>query len=127
MSHHLQYTCASRLDAWIRHMKLAKPCHTQQMAYELVIDSWVQTNAELGASQEFLKALRRRRLCEEHGWRGVNTSVAHWDLDDEHTVRIYLHEDGSIVVQQMDSQNLQILFTLPGHRERLGEVSERCA
>lgn len=34
-------------------MKLAKPCHTQQMAYELVIDSWVQTNAELGASQEF--------------------------------------------------------------------------
>lgn len=108
-------------------MKAGKPCTSQKMAYELVIDSWVQANADLGASPEFLRALRRRRFCEEHGWRGLNTGVAYWDLDEGQSVRIYLHLDGTIVVQKMDAQNLQILFTLPSIHGQPSEIPVQSA
>lgn len=104
-------------------MRAGKPCGSQQVAYELVLSSWVMANADLGASPEFLRALGRRRLCEEHGWRGLKTGVAYWDLDENQSVRIYLHFDGSIVAQQMDAQNLQILFTLPGTHDHPHEIS----
>lgn len=123
MPHYLSYSFSARLDAWIRHMRAGKPCGSQQVAYELVLSSWVKANADLGASPEFLRALGRRRLCEEHGWRGLKTGVAYWDLDENQSVRIYLHFDGSIVAQQMDAQNLQILFTLPSAHDHPQEIS----
>lgn len=106
-------------------MKAGKPCGSQQVAYELVISSWVKANEDLGASTEFLRALGCRRLCEEHGWHGLKTDVAYWDLDEEQSVRIYLHFDGSIVAQQMDAQNLQILFTLPSMHGHPLEISSQ--
>ena len=127
MSNHLSYSFSARLEAWIRHMKAGKPCGSQKVAYELVIESWVQANEDLGASPDFLRGLRRRRFCPEHGWRGLNTGVAYWDLDEEQSVRIYLHVDGSIVVQQMDAQNLQILFTLPSVHSQPQENPTHCA
>lgn len=127
MVHDLQYSFASRLNSWIKHLKAAEPCESQQGAYALVIENWVRVNSDMGAPPQFLQALRRRRLCEEHGWHGVGTNVAYWDLDDVQSVRIYLHDDGTIVVQQMDADNLQILFTLPGRVGALNDslLSER--
>ena len=125
MLHHLPYSFSARLDAWIRHMTAGKPCGSQQVAYELVISSWVKANADLGASPAFLRALSCRRFCEEHGWHGLKADVAFWDLDEEQSVRIYLHLDGSIVAQQMDAQNLQILFTLPSMHGHPLEISSQ--
>lgn len=108
------YPFAARLQSWICRLEAAQPCSSQQMAYDMVIDLWITVNTELGAPESLVKALRRRSFCQAHGWKGVGTTVAYWDLDEAASVRIYLHDDGAIVVQQMDAENRKILFTQPG-------------
>ncbi|WP_417284834.1 hypothetical protein [Comamonas sp.] len=108
------YPFAARLQTWISRLQAAQPCSSQQTAHDMVIDLWIAVNSELGAPESLIKALHRRSFSQAHGWNGVGSAVAYWDLDEEASVRVYLHDDGAIVVQQMDAENREILFTQPG-------------
>lgn len=83
-----------RLHGWLSRVEASQPCHSQQDAHDLIMNLWAETNFEGGAPEEFVHALRRRRLCAEHGWQGLSTDVAFAEITASITVRVYLHIDG---------------------------------
>lgn len=102
-----------RLHSWLCKVEAANPCHSQQDAHDLIMNLWADTNLEGGAPQEFVQALRRRKLCAEHGWQGLGTDVASAEIAAKVTVRVHLHIDGGVVIQSVEEDSPQILGVLP--------------
>lgn len=102
-----------RLHDWLSRIEASQPCNSQQDAHDLIMNLWAETNFEGGAPEEFVHALRRRRLCAEHGWQGLGTDVAFAEITASITVRVYLHIDGSVVIQSVEEDAPQILGVLP--------------
>lgn len=102
-----------RLHDWLSKVEAAQPCHCQQDAHDLIMNLWAQTNFEGGASEDFVQSLRRKRLCAEHGWQGLDSDVAFADIESSFSVRVHLHIDGGIVIQSIEEDAPQILGVLP--------------
>ena len=107
----------SRLHSWLGKIEAAQPCHSQQDAHDLIMSLWVQVNLEVGAGEELIQELRMKRLCIEHGWKGLDSDVAFIDLEPNVRVRVYLHRDGSIVIQAIEEHTFHILGALPATRQ----------
>lgn len=105
-----------RLRAWLERMESAPPCSNQQTAFNLVISEWIEANLSLGVPERFLHRLRGAEFTEERGWKGIGTKVAYWDIEDFQIIRIYLHDDGAIVLQRLEGPRKEILLTRPGLR-----------
>ena len=102
-----------RLHDWLIRVEAAQPCHSQQDAHDLIMNLWADTNLEGGAPEEFVKALRRRKLCAEHGWQGLGSDVAFTEIAAKVSVRVHLHTDGGVVIQSIEEDAPQILGVLP--------------
>jgi len=114
-----------RLHSWLGMLEAAQPCHSQKDAHELIMSLWVQANIEGGACEELIQEIRKRRLCKEHGWEGLDADVAFANIEKDSQVRVYLHLDGSIVVQSTEENALHILGALPATRQdQLVDVKE---
>lgn len=113
----------SRLHSWLGKIEAAEPCHSQQDAHDLIMRLWVQVNLEVGAGEDLIQELNKRRLCMEHGWQGLDSDVAFANIEENLRVRVYLHNDGSIVVQAIEEHAFRILGALPATRQdRLVQV-----
>lgn len=110
----MMYPFEARFAAFIKHLEKASPCLNREQAYALVRRTWVEVNASMGAPEEFLRMLEGKALCAEHGWHDLDQRACYWDCRRPHPIRIYLHEDGSIVVQSMRGDVHEILLALPG-------------
>jgi hypothetical protein len=78
-----------------------------------VRDLWVASNEEHASPSSVLEYLRSRRFCAEHGWQGLSTGVCYVDNSESPDTRLYLHQDGSIVIQRLAGRST-ILFPSPG-------------
>ena len=94
----------------------APPCSSAQEAHDMLMAAWQEVHRTCQSSPRYQAALAKRRLCEEHGWRDLDKSVCYFDSDEQPPVRVYLHQDGSVVIQRMEQSNIEILFTAPGKR-----------
>ena len=97
-------------------LQKAPACSTAQEAHDMLMAAWQDVHRECQSSPRYQAALAKRRLCAEHGWRDLDKSVCYFDSDEQPPVRVYLHQDGSVVIQRMEQSNIEILFTSPGKR-----------
>ncbi|WP_370681277.1 hypothetical protein [Comamonas sp. GB3 AK4-5] len=110
----------------IEHLQGIEPCTSAQEAHDAVAAYWWQVHKDCGSSAGHLDRLNRLRLNAENGWKDLDKAVCYCDGHEEPPMRIYLHRDGSIVIQSLKPTDLRILFTLPGRR-RLEPAASRVA
>ena len=101
---------------FVKRLECAQPCTSAQEAHDLLRETWYAVYETCGANALFLEDLKSRRLSEAHGWHDVGKNVCYYDTEEHPRIRVYLHADGSIVLQNMDPGQVQIVFTLPGRR-----------
>lgn len=79
-------------------------------------DTWINLHVEAGASQRRLRILRAARVCKEQGWVNVDQDVCYLQSPENPPLRLFLHADGGIVLQQMLAGQNRILLAKPGKR-----------
>lgn len=98
-------------------LQAAPACSSAQEAHDTLLAAWQQVHRDCQSSPRYQSALAKRRLCAEHGWRDLDKTVCYLDSSEQPPIRIYLHRDGSMVIQRMEKANTEILFTSPGKRQ----------
>ncbi|MEG2045766.1 MAG: hypothetical protein RR100_02855 [Comamonas sp.] len=114
----IHHSFEMRVAMLVERLQHIRPCASAQEAHDVVIEEWRQVHRDCHISPRYLALLDNRSLCAEHGWHDLDQPVCYFDSDELPPMRIYLHRDGSIVIQRMQPDNVQILFTLPSKRLR---------
>lgn len=104
----------SRARECVRLLELAPPCSNQQEAHDLIHQTWIQANLNLGVPRHFLRRLIAGSFSAEHGWVGIGTRVASWETMGDALFRIFLHDDGAMVIQYGPATQLQLIYSKPG-------------
>lgn len=112
----IHYSFEMRAAMLVERLQHIRPCTNAQEAHDVVVGAWLQVHVDCKISPRYLALLENRRLCAEHGWHDLDQPVCYFDGEELPPMRIYLHRDGSIVIQRMQADNVDILFTLPGQR-----------
>lgn len=105
---------SSRFMFWLSRLESAQACSSALQAFNLLKSEWANAYAVLGSSDGLPHAFSKRKFCSEYGWVGIGTRVAYLDYVDECRIRIYLHQDGGIVVQSFDGNQSKILLMKDG-------------
>lgn len=92
----------------------AKPFASREAAAIWLRDEWVKIHIAAGASKRRITILQSARICQEQGWRDIDKEVCYLTSPDNPPLRLYLHQDGSIVLQQLQTERNEILFAKPG-------------
>lgn len=100
-------------------------CHSALEAHDLICAAWLEVNVHYGAGERFLRRLRDRRLCAEHGWKDLDSDPCYWDSWEQPSIRIHLHQDGSIVIQRFSGEAAKILYAQTGAGERTRLVTQQ--
>ena len=117
----------TRLATLLKKLEMAPACDSAESAFSLFTEQWLAANVDHESPEKALAYIRSRRLCAEHGWVGVGSSVCYIDSSEMAHIRLYLHFDGSIVLQRLEpSAGNVILFTKPGRPRRTSADSKRC-
>jgi len=106
-----------RVAMLVERLQHIRPCSSAQQAHDVVVAQWRQVHEDCKISPRYLALLEARRLCPEHGWHDLDKAACYFDSQELPPMRIYLHRDGGIVIQRMQPDNIEILFTLPGQRQ----------
>ena len=114
-------TFETRLATLLKKLDAAPSCDSAQAAFTLFRDLWVASNAEHDSPRRLLEYLRNRRFCAEHGWQWLSTGVSYLDNSESPDTRLYLHLDGSIVIQRLTPGSSTILFSKPGRPHKAGK------
>ena len=86
-------------------------CTTRQQAHDLLLHSWIQICSKYGLTKSQAERMALRTICPEHGWKDIDQTPCYWDSKTSPGVRIYLHDDGTIVMQRInDGLHQEILF-----------------
>lgn len=107
-------TFDTRFSTLLKKLESAPACTSAQEAFDAFKQLWLDSNVEHESPADVLEHVKSRKLIAEHGWQGIGTSLCYVDLAEAPEIRVYLHSDGSIVVQRMAPGNGSILFTKPG-------------
>ncbi|MEG2046901.1 MAG: hypothetical protein RR100_08650 [Comamonas sp.] len=112
-------TFETRLATLLKKLEAAPSCDSAEAAFTLFRDLWVASNVEHDSPSSLLDYLRNRRFCAEHGWQGLSTGVSYLDNSESPDTRLYLHLDGSIVIQRLTPDSNTILFSKPGRPHKV--------
>ena len=77
-------------------------------------DAWVQIHIEAGGSKRRIAIMQSARICPEQGWRDIDKDACYLTSPDTPPLRLYLHRDGTVVLQQLCNQRNEIIFAKPG-------------
>ena len=100
------------------------PFANREEAANWLRDAWVALHIEQGASKRRISILKQARICTEQGWVDVDQEVCYLDSPEDPPIRLFLHRDGAIVLQQMDTQQSEILFARPGKASKTAKARE---
>ncbi len=103
-----------RLRAFLAEIEVADRVSSRQEALDLVLKIWIATNLNYGTPESDLLALRRMRLCAEDGWRDLEKDPCYLDSPERSGLRLHLHHDGTIVLQNNSDHTARIVFTKLG-------------
>lgn len=95
-------------------LKQAKPFTSRDEAFNWLREAWVAIQQEAGASKRRIALLRDIRICPEQGWHDIDKEACYLQSPDNPPMRLYIHRDGSIVLQQLSTQRNEIVFAKPG-------------
>ena len=82
-------------------------------------DTWLDIHTDAGAGKQRLAILRHARICPEQGWRDVDKDVCYLDSPETPPIRMFVHNDGTLVVQQMHTDRSEILFAKHGAKPKV--------
>ena len=99
---------------WLKILERSGPCSTREQAFDLYMSSWLQAAMEGGADSDYQSFVQSRRLVQEHGWFNLDGNPCWWDSKSDPVTRIYLHSNGSLVVQLLKTEGREILFASVG-------------
>lgn len=102
------------LDMLMSRLEAATACASREQAYEQLQALWVETHIYFAAPEAELRRIRSRRLTESHGWKDLERDPCYIDPDADPSVRIYLHRDGSMVIQRVRQGSSRIIFSRQG-------------
>lgn len=106
----LEISAEERFVNLLNQLKHMPPCSSRQEAHDMLLLLWIRICEGAGARRELLNRMRQRTLCAEHGWKNLDKSPCHLDSDTLPGIRIYLHANGTIVIQrQGGAQDSEIL------------------
>lgn len=99
----LEISAEERFFTLLNQLKHMPPCSSRQEAHDMLLLLWMRICEGAGARRELLNRMRQRTLCAEHGWKNLDKSPCHLDSDTLPGIRIYLHSNGTIVIQRQGS------------------------
>lgn len=106
----LNISVEDRFFALLGQLKHMPPCSSRQEAHDMLLLLWMRICEGAGARRHLINGMRQRTLCPEHGWKNLDKSPCYWDSGKSLGIRIYLHANGTIVIQRqggaMDSEIL---------------------
>lgn len=108
----------TRLTTLLKKLENAPACDSMEAAFDQFWAQWLQANIDHESPDTLLNGIRNRRLNAEQGWQGVGTPVCYLDCSEMPDMRLYLHSDGTIVIQHMEPGIGSILFSKPGRIQR---------
>ncbi|MBF6630902.1 MAG: hypothetical protein ITG01_07090 [Comamonas sp.] len=100
-------------------LEKAEPCSSRQAAFELVHSTWLEVNSASIIPDQGIDAFRNMQICAEDGWQNLDgdpcflTSIEHTGLG------LYLHNNGTFVIQDLSCASCQILIAKLGVRQAL--------
>ena len=80
-------------------------------AFQAIKTCWSESMLAYGASTEWLHAYLATTMTEECGWRNLDADPCYWDNQYRQSIRIYVHRNGTIIMQRKNSEDPQILFS----------------
>lgn len=90
------------------------PFSSREEAATWLREAWYEIHMQAGASKDRLRILKNARICTEQGWVDVDKEVCYLDSPENPPLRLFLHADGSIILQQMLTARSEILFAKLG-------------
>ncbi len=109
----MQHSFDQLLDVLLSRLEAAPACASREQAFEQLQALWLQTHIYFAMPEADLRRIRSRRLSEAHGWKNLDHDPCYLD-HDKPGVRIYLHRDGSMVIQRAREGGSQIIFSRQG-------------
>lgn len=103
---------------WLKILERSGPSHSREQAFEHFMTTWLQAAIEAGAESDYQSFVRSRRLIPEHGWFNLQGNPCWWDSSAAPVTRIYLHDNGGLVVQLLKTEGREILFASAGASAR---------
>lgn len=95
-------------------LQAAPPFSSRDEAAAWMRDAWCTIHIEAGSSKRRIEIMKNARVCKEQGWKDIDQEACYLQSPDDPPVRLYLHRDGSVVVQHMLPKRSVILLAKPG-------------
>ncbi len=108
----MQYSFDQLLDMLLSLLEAAPACSSREQSFEQLRTLWLQTHSYFAAPETELRRIGTRRLEDFHGWKDLDKDPCY--LDHDPALRIYLHRDGGMVIQRLQGDGQQILFSRLG-------------
>lgn len=106
-----QATFERRFYALLKAVDPQPRCTSRQEAHDLLLKHWVLICEKNGLPKTQVERMKSHNLSTAHGWHNLDQNPCHWDSNTSPGVRIYLHDDGLIVMQRInDGEQQEILF-----------------
>ena len=99
----LNISIEQRFLTLLGQLKHMPPCSSRQEAHDMLLLLWMRICEGAGARRQLLNSMRQRTLCAEHGWKNLDKSPCYWDSETTPGIRIYLHANGTIVIQRQSA------------------------
>jgi hypothetical protein len=90
------------------------PFSSREEAGAWLREAWCAIHVEAGASKRRIAIMKNARICKEQGWKDVEKDVCYLESPEKPPLRLFLHRNGSIVLQQMFTERNEIIFAKPG-------------
>lgn len=103
-------------------LRNAPPFASREEAALWLRDAWLAVHTYAGASKRLIGILKNARVCAEQGWVDVDKDVCYLESPDNPPIRLFLHRDGTVVLQQMRTTRSEILLAKPGKRTKVREI-----
>lgn len=99
-----------RIFAFLTRLENAAACNTREQAFELVKSLWIDANLIFETPNHDMRSFTELALHESHGWRDLECDPCYLPNIAGTDVWLYLHHDGTIVIQRMESHSQPILL-----------------
>lgn len=83
----------------------------REEAFKLITTYWRETMLEYGASAEWAREYDAAGMTEKDGWKNLDADPCYWDNHYKQRIRIYVHRNGTIVIQRRNGRDPKILFS----------------
>lgn len=103
-----------RIFGFLTEMEKAPACRSRQEAFLLFKSLWIEVNQLFETPEDDMQLFLQLELCKECGWKDLAADPCYLPSIEHTNVRLYLHHDGTIVLQRMEDDAQPILLFKQG-------------